>query len=137
MVSLEKKKCTSMKTNRRVFMPPPRPVKEECVIQARAAAYKSVWKHYLDTETKAGGNQEHHQLSRQERDRKKSLVKRVTAGELHIAPSDKGRSLVVMIVDMYHQMSLAHIEGDREVEWRELEESQSAPERARQGQSGK
>ena len=41
-VSLQKKKYTSMKTNRRVLMPPSRPVKEECVIQARSEAWKSV-----------------------------------------------------------------------------------------------
>ena len=55
-----------MKTNRRVFVPPPRPVKEECIIQARAAAWKSIWRQYKETETKARGSQEHHQLTRQE-----------------------------------------------------------------------
>ena len=75
-VSLEKKRFTSMKTNRKVFMQPPRPVKEECIIQARAEAWKSVWRQYKDSETMAGDSQICHQLSRQEIEGKKSLVKK-------------------------------------------------------------
>lgn len=72
----------------------------------------------------AGGSQDHHQLLSQEMQGKKSLLKIITAGELHVSPSDKGKGLVVMALDMYHQMSVVHTEGDREVGWRELEESQ-------------
>ena len=79
---------------------------------------------YRDSETKAGGSQDHHQLSKQDIQGKKSLLKRISAGELHVSPSDKGKVLVVMSLDMYHQMSVVHTEGDEEVGWRELEESQ-------------
>ena len=65
-MSLQKKKYTSMKTNKRVLMPPSRPVKEECVIQAGAEAWKSVWRQYMDSKTNTRGSQEHHQFSKQE-----------------------------------------------------------------------
>ena len=47
-------------------MPPPRPVKEECIIQARAEVWKSVWRQYMELETRASESQEFHQLKRQE-----------------------------------------------------------------------
>ena len=53
-----------------------------------------------------------------------SLLKRVTGGELHIGPSDKGKGVVVMTIDMYHEMSKVNTVGDREVTWSELQETQ-------------
>ena len=51
-------------------------------------------------------------------------MKRVIAGEIHISPSDKGKGLVVMPVDMYHKMCRTLLENDVKVEWKELEDSQ-------------
>ena len=55
---------------------------------------------------------------------KASLTKRVAAGEIYIGESDKGKGLVVMSPETYHQMSKVHTEGDREITWRELGEVQ-------------
>ena len=55
---------------------------------------------------------------------KASLNKRVTSGELHIGPSDKGKGVVVMPLELYHKMSVTHTEGDRKVSWKELQETQ-------------
>ena len=48
------------------------------------------------------GSQEHHQLTKE--------------GEIHVSPSDKGKGLVVMSTDMYHEMAVVHTHGDRRVE---------------------
>ena len=48
------------------------------------------------------------------------------AGELYMSSSDKWKGLVVMSVDMYHQMLITHTARDKEVRLRELEESKHA-----------
>ena len=123
-VRLTKKKCTNMKTNRRVYMPPARPVKEECVLQTRENAWMEEWRRYRGEECGKEGSQQHHQLTREECLGKASLLKRVSKGEIHISPSNKGKGLVVMSTDLYHDMSVVHTLGDKKVDWRELEDSQ-------------
>ena len=79
---------------------------------------------YKTDNCRKAGSQEHLQLTKEESLGKASLVKRVSNGEIHISPSDKGKGLVVMSVDMYHRMCIVHTEADKKVEWRELEECQ-------------
>ena len=45
-INLIKKRCTQMKTNRWVFMPPSRPIKEECILQTRNQVWVENWKAY-------------------------------------------------------------------------------------------
>ena len=45
-VSLARKQCTNMKTNRRVFMPSPHQVKEECILQTREDAWMEEFRRY-------------------------------------------------------------------------------------------
>ena len=105
-------------------MPPARPVKEEYILQTRENAWMEEWKRYGGEKCGKEGSQEHHQLTREESLGKASLLKRVSKGEIHISPSDKGKVLVVMSTDLYHEMSVVHTLGDKKVEWRELEDSQ-------------
>ena len=53
-----------------------------------------------------------------------SLLKRVSEGEILGTPSDKGKGIVVMDLDTYLEMSVVHTEGDKEINWPELEDSQ-------------
>ena len=55
---------------------------------------------------------------------KMSLIKRVSAGEIYIGPSDKGKGVVVISNDIYDKMSLVHTEGDEKVTWKMLLETQ-------------
>ena len=123
-VSLARKVCTGMKTNRRVFLPAHRPVKEECNLETRRAAWMREWNEYREKNCDTKGSQEQHQLSAEERQGKVSLMKRVAAGELYVGQSDKGKGLVVMTTDLYHQMSVVHTKEDQKISWRELQDTQ-------------
>ena len=123
-IDLSNKRCTQMKTNRRVFMPPYRPVKEECILQTRNQVWMDKWRRYRDEYCKKDGSQEHQQLTKDEIKGKTSLLKRVSAGELYIGPSDKGKGVCVMSVEMYDKMSIVHTEGDTEVDWKTLQATQ-------------
>ena len=60
----------------------------------------------------------------EERLGKASLLKRVAGGEIHVSQADKGKGIVVMSTDMYHNMSVVHTAGDSKIDWRELQETQ-------------
>ena len=105
-------------------MPRARSVKEECTIRTHKEAWKTEWSKCLRTECRNRGSQDHHQLDPEEMAGRTSLLKRVSEGELHITPSDKGKGIVVMDMDTYLTMSLVHTKEDKEIEWTELEESQ-------------
>ena len=115
-LDMTKRVCTDLKCNRRVFMPKPRPVKEECCLRTRKEAWVSEWTKCFMRETNGKGNQDHHQLDKEEMCGRTSLLKRVMDGELHIGESDKGKKVVVMDMDMYYNMSIVHTQQDLEVD---------------------
>ena len=44
--------------------------------------------------------------------------------EIYVGPSDKGKGMVVMSLELYHQMSVVHTLGDQEITWKDLEDIQ-------------
>ena len=110
-LDLSKRICTDQKGNRRVFMPRARPIKEECNLRTRKNAWKTEWTKYLLTETRGKGSQDHHQLTPDEIAGRTSLLKRIADGEIHVSESDKGKKVVVMDLQMYHDMSIVHTSG--------------------------
>ena len=65
-LDMSRRRCTDMKSNRRVFMPRARPVKEECTIRTHKEAWKSEWTRCLKEECRNRGSQDHHQLDPEE-----------------------------------------------------------------------
>ena len=45
-------------------------------------------------------------------------------GEIHVSPADKGKSVVVMPLDLYHWMVESHTAKDDKVPWRRLDLAQ-------------
>ena len=105
-VNLGRKVCTDMKSNRRVFLPKGRPVREESNLETRNQAWSSVWKEYRKENWLPNGSQEHLQLTKEEIAGKVSLSKRVAAKELYIGQSDKGKGLVIMKPETYSRCRL-------------------------------
>ena len=112
---------TDMKTSRRVIFPPRRPAKEEAKIETRLEIWREVVRKYMEEKCKEGGKQEVNLEKNQIFGRMK-LGKRVRKGEVYISPSDKGKGVVVMPLNMYAQMVETHTKKDQEVKWEELEE---------------
>ena len=120
-LELSRRICTDQKNNRRVFLPQARPVKEECQLRTRKAAWKAKWSKCMMSVTKGKGCQDHHQLSSDEIAGRNSLRKRGSEGELHVSQSDKGKRIVVMDVQTYYEMAVVHTAQDVEVGWKDLD----------------
>ena len=104
-------------------MPQAQPVKEECYLRTQKETWKSAWSKCVKEETRGKGSQDHHQLDGDELGGRKSLLKRVSAGEIHIGPSDKGKGSVAMDMDTYYNMSIIHTSQDQEITWRKLQDT--------------
>ena len=117
-------RSTNMKTSRRIFFPPARPMKEEIVLEVRKEMWSSLVKQYIQENCGPQGKQNTDQLTKSQIRGKIKLVTRVRKGEIHISPSDKGNGLVVMPMDMYRKLVTSHTQKDQEVNWQDLEEAQ-------------
>ena len=95
-----------------------------CTIRICKETWKTEWTRCLKAECRNRGSQDHHQLDPEEMAGCTSLLKRVAERDTHITPSDKGKGIVVMDMEVYLAMSIVHTKGDKEIEWAELEESQ-------------
>ena len=93
-----------MKTNRMVFLPPARSIKEECILQTREDSQMEEQRIYERENCRKSGSQEHYQLTKEDSFGKVSLLKRVKSGEINVSPSDKGKGLAVMSTELYHEM---------------------------------
>ena len=123
-VNLGQQSCTDMKTNRRVFFPPGRPAKEEAMIEVRKRMWTDIVTEYMEANCDAEGKQKVKQLDqRQERGLKK-IMRRVNKGGINVSQADKGKSVVVMPMALYQQMTATHTSKDEEVTWSRLEEAQ-------------
>ena len=65
MLSLLRKKCTVMNTNRRVFLPSHTPVKEEANLESKNQTWLSVWR-VTEKNSMIGRVKKGHQLTREE-----------------------------------------------------------------------
>ena len=52
------------------------------------------------------------------------ILKRVRSVEIQVSPADKGKSIVVIPLSLYHKMVEQHTKNDEEVSWRRLSEAQ-------------
>ena len=71
-----------------------------------------------------GGEKKSEQLTQQQDRGKQKVIRRVRKGEIHVTPSNKGKSVVVMPMVMYQKMVQTHTSKDKEVKWARLEEAQ-------------
>ena len=117
------RRSTDMKTSRRVMFLPGRSGKEEAKIETKIAIWKEVIQRYIRDNCKEGGRQEMN-LDRSQSMGRMKINKRVRKREIHASPSDKGKGVVVMSLDIYAQLVEAHTSKDKEVKWEDLEEAQ-------------
>ena len=95
-INMGRKKATDMPNNRRVFMPPPRPVKEESLLAARKNVWDNVTNDFIGKGCDKDGNQVDCNLIKGQREGLRMLRKRIKEGELVVCKSDKGKRLTVI-----------------------------------------
>ena len=121
-VDLGFRRSTDMKTSRRVIFPPGRSGKEEAKIETRIAIWKEVIQRYMRDNCSEEGRQEVN-LSKSQSIGRMKINKRVRKREIHVSPSDKGKGMVVMSLEMYSKLVEVHTSKDREVSWSQIEEA--------------
>ena len=116
-----KKRTTDVKTNQRVYLPQPRPLREEAELSVRNDAWEAeirkYRKEFCDEEglILAGCN-----LTESERRGLKKLKKRAEDGDIVIGTTDKSGKLCVSSMESYIRQGRKHVGDDREVDWPEI-----------------
>ena len=122
--SLAKRRVTDMKGNSRVYFPrKARSLEEEASFEAIRLELKGLFNNYVSKNCKKGGIQSPNITQSQARGLK-SLRKRFKEGDLVIIPTDKSGNVAIMSRDSYLEAGLKHTQGDKEVGWEIIRESQ-------------
>ena len=90
---------TDMKTSKSVVFPPGRNVKEEAKIETKYEIWKEVARKYIELNCKEGGKQEIN-LDRSQISGRAKINKRIRSREIYVSPSDKGKGVVIMPLEM-------------------------------------
>ena len=114
----KKLRATDVKNNQRVYLPDPRPVKEEADLRYRGSVIDKVVKEYTKNNKKTCN------LTPSEQRGIKSLQKRSKTGELIVYPTDKSMKNAITTKESYKRQGDAHVAGDKVVTWEEVEKSQ-------------
>ena len=116
-VRVGKMKCTDMKNNRRIMLPPPRGVKEEAVLEVRRDAWLEAVRKFQQSGEKEKGKEKGKKdnLTESERRGRKKLEEKVRKGKIHVGAANKGKGIVAMHLQMYEEMVKKHVEKDEEV----------------------
>ena len=90
-----KKRATDVKTNQRIYLPEPRPFKEEAELTVRNEQWLEEVVKYRKSHCDEEGNIRECNLSRQEKSGLRKLRERVKSGEIVIGTTDKSGKLCV------------------------------------------
>ena len=123
-VNFAKRRATDLKGNSRVFFPrKARSIEVESNLQTLRSILMTTFRQYSEEACGKRGKQKSN-LSRSQEEGLESLKKRIKEGELVIVPTDKSGTLAAMTRSAYMEAGQVHSRNDKEVEWREVQESQ-------------
>ena len=123
-VDLRKRMATDVKTNQRVFLPQPRPAREEAELMVRTERLERIVSKYMEENCNEKGEIIETNITNQQKRGLKKLLKRVKEGEIVVTTTDKSGKLCVCSWDNYINQGRKHINGDREVKWKEIKDIQ-------------
>ena len=121
---MRKRRATDCKTNQRVYLPDPRPAREEAELMVRSQRMEEVMRRYMKEKCNDKGEIVETNLTDQEKRGIKKLLKRVKDGEVVLSQTDKSGKLCLNTMENYISQGRSHINGDREVQWREVQQIQ-------------
>ena len=115
-----KKRTTDIKTNQRVYLPEPRPLREESELSVRNDIWEAEIRKYRSEHCDEEDVQTESNLSESEKRGLKKLKKRADAGEIVIGTTDKSGKLCVSSFDSYVRQGRKHVGDDRAVDWPDI-----------------
>ena len=117
---MRKRVATDVKTNQRVYLPGPRPAKEEAELMVRRGIWESTVEKYMHKKCKEDGEQIKSNLSGKEKRGLRSLLKRIKAGEIVVNVTDKSSKLSINSFESFLNQGNKHVKEDREIGWKEV-----------------
>ena len=115
-----KKRTTDIKTNQRVYLPEPRPMREESELSVRNDIWEAEIRKYRNKHCDEEDVQTDSNLTASEKRGLKKLKKRADAGEIVIGTTDKSGKLCVSSFESYVRQGRKHVGDDRAVDWPEI-----------------
>ena len=115
-----KKRTTDIKTNQRIYLPEPRPMREESELSVRNDIWEAEIRKYRNKHCDEEDVQTDSNLTASEKRGLKKLKKRADAGEIVIGTTDKSGKLCVSSFESYVRQGRKHVGEDRAVDWPEI-----------------
>ena len=115
--NLGKLKATDVRNNPKIYLPKPRPYREEQVLESKEQVYLDTWMAYQNEHCNAKGDQLETNLTNSEERGKDKLLKRVELGEIIISETDKSQNFTVSTPDSYIEQGNKHVAKDRKISW--------------------
>ena len=119
-LDMRKRRATDVKSNQRVYLPGPRPAREEAELLVRSQRLENQMLKFMKEYCNERGELRESNLSEQEKRGLKKLLKRVKDKEIVVNVTDKSGKLCVTSMESYIRQGNKHINGDREVSWEEI-----------------
>jgi hypothetical protein len=119
-VDLRNQRVTDLKTCTRTFPPRVAERREELKIQAQRSAINDETERYVKDKCNDKGEIKEGNLSKEEKEGKKKIIKRMKEGKIFITATDKSKKFVVTTPEIYKRAAMIHINKDHEIKWEEL-----------------
>ena len=114
-----RRRATDLKECSRVTLPRPLGVTQEAMIEMRREAHMKAFKRYREKYCGKTGEQKSN-LTMEEQEGLKKLVKRIRDGEIVIMKTDKSGKFCVATRERYIELGMDHIKNDKEITREEL-----------------
>ena len=117
-----KQKATDLRQNPRIYLPKPRPPKEEAFLEAKEHMYQQTWYNYQNQYCDQKGNQLESNLTPKVMRGVYKINKRQANGKFIVSNTDKSTHFTVSTPTSYEMQGEVHIGNDREITWNEYNE---------------
>ena len=118
-------KPTDMSCNRSVFMPGPRSAIEEAALELRRKMWMKEADEFMKIQCDERGIQKERNLSEAAERGRVKVMKMVRKKEAIVMPSDKGKGICVVHIDLYQRMGEDHTAQDEEIGWDQIRKCQA------------
>ena len=118
-LDMTKRLVTDTKTNQRIFLPGPRPAKEEAELLVRRMTWERTTELFIQQYCKENGELTESNLSDKEKSGLKKILKRIKNGEIVVTQTDKSGKLAVNSYDSFVEQGRKHVKDDKEINWKE------------------
>ena len=120
-MDFQRQKANNMRANPRIYLPKPRPRKEEVIMEAKEALWGEVTEEYIKEYCTNDGSLKMSDLTKSQVAGHKSLMKKRKEGEVVVSTTDKFGKMTLSTPENYELQGQKHIRNDVKISSKELE----------------